>query len=56
MAVAAAVEAVALLLAGGRIERGDATEVGEGALVVEPLGVVTGGDEKRSCRLGANAV
>ncbi len=55
VAITTSVQPVALLLSGRRIERGDATEVGEGALAPQPLGVVAGGDQERSGGLGANA-
>jgi len=45
LAVAAAVESVSFVVAG--VDPGCAAEVGDGALVAEPLGVVAGGDEQR---------
>ena len=45
-AVAAAVEAVAVGAARGGGDRGGATQVCEGRLRAEPLGVVTGGDQQ----------
>ena len=45
-AVATAVEAVAVGAARGRRDRGGATQVCEGRLRAEPLGVVTGGDQQ----------
>jgi hypothetical protein len=47
LAVAAAVESVSLVFAAAGVDPGCAAEVGEGALVAEPLGVVAGGDEQR---------
>jgi hypothetical protein len=46
LAVAAAVEAVAVGAARGRRDRGDATQLGEGRLATQPLGVVAGGDQQ----------
>ena len=46
LAVAAAVEPVTAGLARGRLEGGDAAEVGECRFVAQPFGVVAGGDEQ----------
>jgi hypothetical protein len=46
LAVAAAVESVAVGAARGRGDGGGAAQVGEGGLAMEPLGVVAGGDQQ----------
>ena len=56
MAVAAAVEAVPVGLAGGDLDRGGAAERGVGAFVAQSVGVVAGGDEELTGGVVADAV
>jgi hypothetical protein len=53
--VAAAVEPVPPGLAGGRFDRAGAAQRGEGRLVVQPFGVVAGGDEQGGRAVRADA-
>lgn len=53
--VAAAVEAATGGLAGGRLDRIDAAQRGEGGLAVQSVGVVAGGDEQCCRAVGVDA-
>src|SRR3954447_24252387 len=55
LTVAAAAESMPLLFAARRIEWRGSTESGEGSVVVDPTGVLTGGDEQRAGGVGADA-
>src|SRR5580698_8848172 len=55
LAVAAAVEAVPLVLAAAGIERRRAAEVSESRLVAKPPRIVAGGDEERRSGVSPNA-
>src|SRR3954468_15320074 len=54
--IAAAVEPAPLRLAGGGFDRADSAEGGEGGFGVEPVGVVTSGDEQGGAGVGSHAV
>src|SRR4051794_28538513 len=54
--IAAAVESAPQGLAGGRFDRADSAEGGEGGFGVEPVGVVTRGDEQGGAGVGSYAV
>ena len=54
LTVTAAAESMPLLFAAGGIEWCGAAESGEGSLVVDPTGVLTGGDEQRAGGVGAD--
>ena len=54
LSVATAVESVSFVFAAAGVDWGDAAEVGEGAFVAEPLGVVAGGDEQSGGALDAD--
>ena len=55
MAVTAAVEAVAVGLAAAGWDGAGAAERGEGPLGVQPVGVVTGGEQQRAGDIGSDA-
>jgi len=55
VAVAAPVEPVALVFAGGCFDRAGAAERGEGRFVAESAGVLAGGDDELGGDVGADA-